>query len=500
MRHIASSTVVALSLACACRGAARDGGAQGTPARAADRPNIVVVVADDQGYGDLGVYGHPTIRTPNIDRMAAEGLKFTQFYAAAPLCTPSRAGFVTGRLPVRSGMAGDRNGVLFPDSPGGLPQSEITIAEALKDRGYATAAIGKWHLGDLPQYMPTEHGFDHYFGVPYSNDMDSPAGIDYRAAIVDENAKPETFNVPLLRDQQIIERPADQHTLTKRYTEEAVRFIRDNRARPFFLYLAHNQPHLPNFASPAFKGRSPRGLYGDAVEEVDWSVGQLLAVLRELSLDRRTLVVFTSDNGPWLGFGLGSGSAGLLRGGKGSTWEGGVREPTIAWWPGVIAPGGVSTALASNMDIFPTAVELAGGEVPRDREMDGVSLVPVLRGQREQVRDVLFYYQGTRLSAVRKGPWKAYVAMPPRAQPEGAPPPRAPAGGGSPTPGALYNLNADPSEQFDVAAANPAVLADLQREAERHRLTVKPVTSQLDLPRTGKSNIPGGAKTSIQPR
>lgn len=479
------STIAALTLACASSGGVRTA--------AAVRPNIIVIVADDQGYGDLGVFGHPTIRTPNIDRMAAEGLKLTQFYAAAPLCTPSRAGFMTGRLPVRSGMAGDRNGVLFPDSPGGLPQSEITIAESMRELGYATAAIGKWHLGDLPQYMPTEHGFDHYFGVPYSNDMDAPAA-EYRKALVDENARIETFNVPLLRDRQIVERPADQRTLTRRYTEEAVRFIRDNRARPFFLYLAHNQPHLPNFASPEFRGRSPRGLYGDAVEEIDWSVGQLLGTLRELGLDRRTLVVFTSDNGPWLGFGLGSGSAGLLHGGKGSVWEGGVREPTIAWWPGTVAAARVSTALGSNMDIFPTAVELAGGRMPGDREIDGVSLVPLLRGEREQVHDVLYYYGGTRLLAVRKGTWKAYVAQPPDA------PPGRPIGGvAAPTPGALYDLDRDPAEQFDVAAAHPDVLADLEREAARHRLTVKPVPSQLDLPRTGKSNIPGGANTALEP-
>ena len=499
MRPATISTVAALALACACAGPARNSGggaARGAPqGAAADRPNIVVVLTDDQGYGDLGVYGHPTIRTPHIDRMAAEGLKFTQFYSAASLCTPSRAAFLTGRLAVRSGMAGDRNGVLFPDSPGGLPQSEVTIAEALRERGYATAAIGKWHLGVMPQHLPDAHGFDRYLGIPYSNDMDAPAGTNHRAAIVDENAKLETFNVPLLRDHQIVERPADQHTLTRRYTEEAVRFIRDNRERPFFLYLAHNQPHLPNFASPAFRGKSPRGLYGDAVEEVDWSVGQLLDALRELALDRRTLVIFTSDNGPWLGYGLGSGSAGLLRGGKGSTWEGGVREPAIAWWPGTIAPGRVSTALASTMDIFPTAVELAGGQMPGDRAIDGVSLTPVLRGQREQVRDVMFYYQGTRLLAVRKGQWKAYVA-----QPSSTAPAQPQAGAGRPTPGALYDLHQDPSEQFDVAAAHPDVVAALEGEAERHRASVERVPSQHDLPRTGKSNIPGGANTSVRPR
>jgi arylsulfatase A-like enzyme len=383
---------------------------------------------------------------------------------------------MTGRLPVRSGMAGAAGGVLHPFSSGGLPQSEITIAEALKERGYATGMVGKWHLGHLPQFLPTRNGFDSWLGIPYSNDMDRVGGGDYTADIRNPELPIERYQVPLMRDERIVERPADQTTITRRYTEEAVQFIRSNRERPFFLYLAHAMPHLPLFASDSFRGKSPRGLYGDVMEELDWSVGQVLQALRELDLDERTLVVFTSDNGPWTIFGLGGGSAGLLRGGKGSTWEGGVRVPGIAWWPGTIAPGRVTTALASNLDLFPTAMEISGGAIPRDREIDGVSLMPVLRGQREQVRELLPYYQGSQLVAIRKGPWKVHFTVPAAqgAAPAGATPPKVPQ---------LYNLDQDPSEQLDEAARHPEIVADLQREAERHRATVKPGPSQLELPR-----------------
>jgi arylsulfatase A len=451
--------------------------AQGNAAGRADRPNIVILFTDDQGYGDVGVYGHPTIRTPSLDRMAAEGLKFTQFYAQ-PVCTPARAALMTSRLPVRMGLAG---GVFHPFSSGGLPDSEITIAEALKGEGYATAMIGKWHLGHQQQFLPTRNGFDSYFGVPYSNDMDRAGEGNIREIYQKFDTPTEFYRVPLMRNEEIVERPANQHTLVRRYTDEAVKYIREHRQQPFLLYLAYNAPHLPVYASAAFEGKSARGRYGDVVEEIDASVGEVLQTLRELGLDRNTLVVFTSDNGPWGGFGLGSGSAGLLRGMKGSIWEGGVRVPAIAWWPGTIAPGRVTPALATLMDLFPTAMEMAGGSMPRDREIDGVSLLPVLRGQREQVREAVYYYATPQLGAVRKGPWKLYVAPP--AQPGAAPPAQAAAAAGSPTPGMLYNLDEDPSEQFDAAAAHPDVVADLLREAERHRGMVKPVPSLLNLPR-----------------
>src|SRR5688572_26584143 len=245
------------------------------PSPAADPPNVVVILCDDLGYGDLGCYGHPTIRTPHLDRMAAEGMKFTSFYSAAPVCTPSRAALLTGRLPVRSGMTSDTRRVLFPDSAGGLPESEVTLAEVLKEKGYATACVGKWHLGHLPQYLPTRHGFDSYFGIPYSNDMDRVPNVSPKGREAFWQPKIEYWHVPILRDGKVFERPADQHTLTKRYTDEAVKFIGANKERPFFLYLAHTMAHVPLFASKEFVGKSPRGLYGDVVEELDWSVGEV---------------------------------------------------------------------------------------------------------------------------------------------------------------------------------------------------------------------------------
>jgi len=282
-------------------------------ARAEKLPNLIIILADDLGYGDLGCYGHPTIRTPNLDRMAAEGMRFTDFYVAACVCTPSRAALLTGRLPIRSGMSGDlQHRVQTRNSPGGLPPEEITIARALKSKGYATQAIGKWHLGHYPQNLPTSHCFDGFYGLRWSNDMEPGRGLP-RNASASLDPKLEWWNCTLMRNDQPLEQPTDLSTLTKRYTEEAVRFIQQNRKKPFFLYFAHTYPHVPLFASKQFQKTSPRGLYGDVVEELDWSVGQVLETLRKEGLAKNTMVFFTSDNGPWLVKELAGGSAGLLR-------------------------------------------------------------------------------------------------------------------------------------------------------------------------------------------
>jgi arylsulfatase A-like enzyme len=438
-----------------------------------NKPNVVVIFCDDLGYGDLGCFGHPTIATPNLDRMASEGMKLTQFYSASPVCTPSRAALMTGRLPIRSGMCSDKRRVLFPNSGGGLPASEVTFAEAMKEAGYATACVGKWHLGHLPQFLPTNNGFDSYFGIPYSNDMDrvndAPRG---REPFWDP--KVEYWNVPLMRNLEIAERPADQTTITRRYTEEAVSFITKNKDKQFFLYLPHSLPHVPLFRSKKFEDVSLRGLYGDVIEEIDWSVGQVLQTLRDLKLDKNTVVWFTSDNGPWLTFRDHGGSAGLLREGKGTTWDGGMREPTLAWWPGTIKAGRVSAELGTTMDIYATSIALAGGKLPSDRVVDGLDLTGMLKGESASPRDEVYYYRGTKLMAIRKGAWKAHFMtqesytgnnkLNVHEIPE------------------LYNLEVDPGEKWNVAERNPEIIEQLKAAAEVHQKTVKPVPSQLEIP------------------
>ncbi|MFS4417798.1 sulfatase [Maribacter sp. 2307ULW6-5] len=438
-------------------------------------PNFIIVFTDDLGYGDLGSFGHPTIRTPHLDRMVAEGQKWTNFYVGASVCTPSRAALLTGRLPVRSGMASSKVRVLFPNSVNGLPQEEVTLAEQLKKAGYATACIGKWHLGHKSPYLPTDHGFDHYFGIPYSNDMDLNLTFASQKERQEfwahsERMGTEVFNVPLMRNTDIMERPADQNTLTKRYTEEALKFIRKHKQGPFFLYLAHNLPHIPLFASSKFKGRSQRGLYGDVIEEIDDGVGQLMATLEAEGLAQNTILVFTSDNGPWLSFGTDGGSAGLLRAGKGMTWEGGMRVPGIFWGPGRVRPG-VVTDLGSTMDLFTTFSAMAGVPIPQDRTIDGLDLTTTLLTGGESPRKTMFYYRGTELFAVRKEGFKAhfitqgaYGQFGPRQE--------------HPRP-LLYNLNEDPSEAHDVAADHPEVLADIHDLVARHRANMVMGKDQL---------------------
>jgi arylsulfatase A-like enzyme len=445
------------------------------------RPNIIIILADDLGYGDLGAYGHPTIGTLNLDRMAAEGQKWTSFYAQAPVCSPSRAALLTGRLPVRNGMYGLARPVapkvLRDNAVQGLPLGEITLAEALKARGYTTGIIGKWHLGHLPQFLPMRQGFDEWFGLPFSHDMRMAVPRD-KGLQTDAyyHPKSEYWDVPLMRNERVIERPVDHRTLTKRYTEEAIRFITRYKNKQFFLYLAHSMPHIPLATSAKFAGQSAAGLYGDVIEELDWSVGRILESLRKAGLDKRTLVVFTSDNGPWLPFKTHGGSAGPFKEGKGTTWEGGMRVPAIFWWPGTIRPGAVK-GIGSNMDLFVTAIRLAGGEPPADRPIDAVDLRGPLMGMAGSPRRLLFYYWDDELRAIRKDNFKAHFIT-----------------GGAYGLGAariehnpplLFNLAEDPGERYNIADLHPEIVADILKEAESHRRTVIPAKPLFDeLPST----------------
>lgn len=431
-----------------------------------------MIYADDLGYGDLGCYGNPSIRTPNLDRMAAEGMRFTDFYSAAEVCTPSRAALLTGRYAIRSGMCSDQYRVLRARSIGHLPDSEVTLPQLLKGRGYATGMVGKWHLGNWanePAGHPMKHGFDFYFGLPHSNDMNpTPAAPKGATSRLDQQA--EWWNAPLYRGMEIVEQPADQTTLTRRYTEEAVQFIHAHKAAPFFLYYAHTFPHVPLFASPRFLGKSAGGLFGDVIEELDWSVGEVLETLRREGLDKNTLVFFSSDNGPWLTMGSAGGSAGPLREGKGSTWEGGMREPGIAWWPGRVPAGQVQHEVATTMDLFTTFAKLAGAEPPQDRPIDGVDIAPLLFAQGKIERPPFFYYRGQQLYAVRIGPWKAHLITRSAYGPDKPEPHDPPL---------LYQLGHDPGERFNVAAEHPEILAQVAEAVAKHRAGVVAAPSQL---------------------
>ncbi len=397
-------------------------------------PNVVFVYADDLGYGDLGCYGS-AIKTPNLDRMATEGTRFSQFYSANPVCSPSRAALLTGRYPTRVGVPR----VLFPADTGGLATSERTLADVLKARNYRTMCIGKWHLGRPAQYLPTSRGFDAYFGIPWSNDMDPR---------------------PLMRDAEVIEEPAALETLTPRYTEQATGFIERSKDAPFFLYMAHTYPHIPLAASDRFRGKSSAGLYGDVVEELDWSVGEVLRALARTGVSRNTLVMFSSDNGPWY-----QGSPGRLRGRKGSTYEGGVREPFIARWPGEIPAGRVCHGVASTLDVLPTVARLAGAPLP-SRPLDGIDIWPLLSGARDRLdRDVLLYFDEWNLQCARLERWKLHLARYNAMAYTPAPP-----GGRVNLPLRtleLYDVENDPDESYDVAPAHPDVVRDIRTRVER---------------------------------
>ncbi len=411
-------------------------GAAWTSLRAAPArtPNIVFIYADDLGYGDLGCYGSK-IRTPSLDRMASEGARFTQFYSANPVCSPSRAALLTGRYPTRVGVPR----VLFPTDTTGLADGEMTLAEVLKKREYKTMCVGKWHLGHLPPHLPTSHGFDEYFGIPYSNDM-SPR--------------------PLMHNTETVEQTATLTTLTSRYTEQALRFIERSKGSPFFLYMPHTFPHIPLAASEKFRGKSPLGLYGDVIEELDWSVGQVLGALKKQGLDNNTLVMFSSDNGPWY-----QGSPGRLRGRKGATYEGGVREPFIARWPGRIPAGKVSPGVAGTIDILPTVARLCDAPLP-EKPVDGIDIWPLLSGSKQQLdREALLYFDNWNVQCARWRRWKLHFARYNSAAYNPAPP------GGRvnlplPVP-ELYDLELDADESYDVAPEHADVVAEIRSRVDR---------------------------------
>ena len=430
------------------------------PAASPDQlPNIVLIFVDDLGYGDLGSYGSRSIQTPNLDRMAAEGARLTNAYATAPLCSPSRAGLLSGRYPIRTHVtvplypAGRPMDVIFnaggvyPYGLRGIPQDEVLLPELLQRRGYRTALLGKWHLGDRSPHLPRENGFDLFYGAYFSNDME-PYAI-YRNEEV-ELASPEGDLRP----------PVDQSVLTQNLTREARQFITDNRDRPFFLYYAQPFPHIPLHASDEFLGTSQAGLYGDTVQEIDWSVGQILDTLKQQGLDEDTLVIFTSDNGPWW-----QGSPGLTRGRKNLVFEGGLRVPFIARWPGAIPPGTVSDALTMNFDIFVTALSAAGLPPPADRVVDGKDLLPVLKGEAGSLHDTIYYYKGRGLMGVRHGDWK-YLR---RHMTDNG-------GYASLSQGPfLFNLELDPNESYSLIESEPEMAAmlvgmmdDWEAEIERN--------------------------------
>lgn len=402
------------------------------------RPNFAIIFADDQGYQDVGCFGSPDINTPNLDRMAAEGMRFTDFYSAASVCSPSRAALMTGCYPPRVGITK----VLFRRDNIGLNPEEITIADLLKGRGYATGCIGKWHLGHLPEFLPTSNGFDSYFGLPYSNDMDGVEGKDRNLDRVWRDRDYSPWDVPLMRDKEVIEQPAVQTTLTERYTDEAVTFIHKNKDRPFFLYLPHTMPHVPLFVSDEFYVEDVFEAYKATIEQIDHSVGQVFAALKEAGVDENTLVIFTSDNGPWLSKKHHGGSALPLRDGKFSTFEGGMREPCIMRWPGKIPAGEVCNELCGTIDVLPTFAKLAGADVPSDRVIDGRDIRPLMAGRAgaKSPHEAYFFYRGTTLDAVRSGRWKLRRV---KKNVE------------------LYDLQADISETQNVAENHPEIVERL---------------------------------------
>ena len=447
-------------------------------AEAAQRPNFIVIFCDNLGYGDVGCFGSKVHRTPNIDRMAEEGIRLTSFYATSGVCSPSRASLITGCYPRRVGLNVNSQGgaVLVPKDKKGLSAGEVTIAEVLKSLGYATAIVGKWHLGDQPPFLPTRHGFDSYFGIPYSDDMTATA----------DGQRPP---LPLMENERVIEAPPDRNLLTKRYTERVIEFITENRHRPLFVYMPQAMPGstAAPFASERFRGKSANGPWGDFVEELDWSTGEVLAAIKRLDLDERTLVVWTSDNGaprrnppqgsnlPLVGWGY-------------TTAEGGQRVPCIIRWPGKIPAGAVCDELCSTMDLLPTFAFLAGGEPPRDRTLDGHDIRPLLFGApgAKSPYEAFYYYYMEQLQAVRSGDWKLYLPVETKWQNLRGP--------GKPAEAALYDLKNDLRETTNLAAARPEVVARLLELADQARVELG------DAGRRGKGQREPGWVENPQPQ
>jgi arylsulfatase A-like enzyme len=433
------------------------------------KPNIVLIFTDDQGYGDLGCYGATGYKTPHLDALASEGMRFTHFYSAQPVCSASRAGLLTGCYPNRIGFSG----ALFPYHRIGLNPDELTLAEMLKEQGYATAAFGKWHLGHHKEFLPLQHGFDEYLGLPYSNDMWP----------LDDLGQPFPHNegraayppLPLIEGNETIEQITSlegQDRLTTLYTERAVDFIHRKAGNPFFLYVPHTMPHVPLGVSEKFRGQSEQGRYGDVMMEIDWSVGQILQALKDKGIEDQTLIIFTTDNGPWLNYGNHAGSAGGLREGKTTSWEGGQRVPFVVKWTGHVKEGTICNKLACAIDLLPTLAEITGGTLS-ENEIDGVSLAELWKGNLDaEPRKELFYYYGrNHLNAVRKGNWKLVLPhtwdsyhMPPGKDGVGGPRKRMKVEEPE-----LYNMRRDPGEQFNVIEQYPEIARELTKLAEKAR-------------------------------
>lgn len=441
----------------------------------AGTPNIVIIFTDDQGYADVGVFGAKGFKTPHLDRLASQGRIFRNFHVAQAVCSASRAALLTGCYPNRIGI----HGALGPQSLHGINPNEMTLAELVKQRGYATAIFGKWHLGHRPEFLPTRHGFDEYFGLPYSNDM-WPLHPEYVSLPPDSEKRKRGYpDLPLMEGEQVVNPKvtgADQEQLTTWYTERAVKFIEQNKSRPFLLYLAHSMPHVPLFVSDKFRGKTERGLYGDVIAEIDWSVGEVMKALRKHGLEKNTLVIFTSDNGPWLSYGNHGGSAEPLREGKGTSFEGGTRVPCIMRWPGRIPAGTESRDMLMTIDLFPTIAKLIGAPLPK-LAIDGRNVWPLISGQRGAKNPhaaYLFYYANNQLQAVASGDgrWKLYLPHTFRSlagQPGGQDGRPAPYQNHKIDEPELYDLENDIGETDNVAARYPHIVKALQAEVEKAR-------------------------------